>query len=174
MELSTSQKNFTVTVAGPVAEELIRHAGIVHEDAGWLLPDGTCTADMSIALASSLTAIAEKIRRERIAEIPAELVEEVRAGLLAILAESRRSEEQHERASALLDVVGTEPATPPVAVELNLHEHRLTLLAALYVRTEMIEGYSNEDQMLIWKLCEVAKLADRRMESDWDDGEGDW
>ncbi len=171
METSISQ-DFTITVAGPVAEEIILHAGIARADASWLLPDGTRTADPSIALASSLTAIAEKSRRGRIAEIPAEMVDEVRGGLLAILAETRPSE-QHERARALLDVVGAEAATPPVAVELNLDEYRLTLLAALHVRTEML-GYSEEESRLVDELWEVTKLADRRIESDWSDGEGDW
>lgn len=162
-----------MTVAGAVADELIAHAAIVYTDAGWLLSDGTHTTDPAVALTSSLVAIADKSRDGRVIEISADVINEVRVGLNALLAERSVPSRREERARALLDVVGSEAGAAPADVDVDLHQHRLTLLAALYARINTL-GDSEEEDRLLWMLCGVIDTIDRRADSSWSEGEGDW
>jgi|SRR6202046_2353543 len=173
MSIPAPREGLAVTVAESVADELIMCGGLTTTEAGWLLPDGTSTTDPRIALTSSLNAIAEKSRVDRVIEVPADIVNEVRVGLNA-LAASSISSRQNERVCALLDVVGSEAATDTsIAVELDLHQHRLTLVAALYTRIQML-GFSDEEENLCATLDDVMMMIDRREDSEWNEKEGSW
>jgi hypothetical protein len=97
----------------------------------------------------------------------------VRVGLDGLLAARSIPSRREERARALLDVAGSEAGPAPAHVEVDLHQHRLTLLAALHARLETL-GDSEEDDRLLWMLCDVIDTIDRRADSTWIDGEGDW
>jgi hypothetical protein len=87
-------------------------------------------------------------------EISADVVNEVRVGLDGLLAARSIPSRREERARALLDVAGSEAGPAPARLE--------TL------------GDSEEDDRLLWMLCDVIDTIDRRADSTWIDGEGDW
>jgi hypothetical protein len=54
----------------------------------------------------------------------------------------------------------------------NLVEHRLTLLAALVTRVEMLKDPEDDD--LIHEASDLMLKADRRKWSEWFEGGGEW
>jgi hypothetical protein len=99
-----------VAITASDAQELVAHGGLARTDGGWLLPDGTYTDDVAVALVRSLATIAQKKQREEsVIELDAVGAELVRVGLNSILAEGHLSERHRQRASALLEAIGAEP-----------------------------------------------------------------
>ncbi len=165
-------QELAVTIPAPDAGELIAHGGLARTEAGWLLPDGTCTGNVAIALTRSLAMIAQKQRDESVIELDSQGAELARVGLNSILAEPRLSEEHRERASALLDTIGAEPVDDAARVCVSLAQHRLTLLAALVTRVETLR--CPEDDDLLSKASDLMLKAERRGWSEWFDGGGEW
>jgi hypothetical protein len=167
-------QDLVVAINASDAVELIAQAGLDTSDGDWLLPDGTHTSDRQVALASALAVIASKYREGRRIELDAEVTESVRTGLASILARGYLPDDQQKSASALLKAVGATAADTQAPLMLDLTQHRLTLLAALHTRINML-GHSPEDEELVGTLSDVQLKVDRRgMSSDWLEGEGEW